>query len=361
MGPAPFVKICGVTRVGDAEICVEAGASAIGLNFIESSKRRVDEATARSIIEAARGRIEIVGVVADRPADELLALRDRLRLDWLQLHGDESPEQLARLLPHAYKAVRVGAPADVARAREYGGERILLDALVPGELGGTGATFDWTLARSLTESRSVLLAGGLTPENVAEAVRTVRPWGVDVASGVETSPGVKDPSKVAAFLRAARSALTAALVVAVFGCSSPSMRGGRVVRHGAEPEGAPLSTFSVGQCRDRAGGEVPGPSSLVSVVKKDDGGLVLVESREPDALVVDNVIPHRDARVFQAVLRRDSGRRTLREYRLPADLHSSGALSVVSVFQVEDTDSGFVGRYREAALVCALEYIAGPP
>ena len=201
-----YVKICGVTRVSDALFCLEAGASAIGLNFVPSSKRRIDEATAMDIVSALGGRLAVVAVVAGLSVDEMRGLRARTGIDWLQLHGDELPVALDGVLPHALKAVRIGSAADVAAATAYGGERLLVDAKVDGELGGTGAAFDWPLVQDLARKRSVLLAGGLSPENVGTAVRIVRPFGVDVASGVESAPGVKDPARVRAFVVAARRA-----------------------------------------------------------------------------------------------------------------------------------------------------------
>jgi phosphoribosylanthranilate isomerase len=206
MPESVYVKICGVTRVGDALSCVEAGATAIGLNFIPTSKRRVDEDTARQIVAAVDGRIGVVAVVADLSVAAMQALRDRVGIDWLQLHGDEAREHLAAVLPHALKAVRIGGAADVRFARGYGGERLLADAKVAGELGGTGSAFDWSLVQELARERAVILAGGLSPDNVADAIRAVRPFGVDVASGVESAPGLKDMEKVRSFISAARSA-----------------------------------------------------------------------------------------------------------------------------------------------------------
>lgn len=202
------VKVCGVCSVEDARTCVESGVSAIGLNFVASSKRRIDVATARTIsdfVHAANAKIQIVGVVADRGEDDLRALVEGAGLDCLQLHGDETPELVARFLPHAYKAVRVAGEADIARARAFPGEHVLVDAYVAGALGGTGAVFDWSLARDLARTRKLTLAGGLTPANVAEAIRVVMPYCVDVASGVESrGPGIKDPDLVREFVRAAR-------------------------------------------------------------------------------------------------------------------------------------------------------------
>ncbi len=199
-----FVKICGVTRVEDAFTCAEAGATAVGLNFVPSSKRRVDEATARRIVDAVSERILVVAVVADLPVREMLRLREDTGIDWLQLHGSESPADLEAVLPHAFKAVPVANADDVRGAAAYGGDRLLVDAKVEGALGGTGTLLDGHLVRALARERRLILAGGLTPENVARAVELVRPWGVDVASGVESAPGRKDADKVRAFVAAAR-------------------------------------------------------------------------------------------------------------------------------------------------------------
>jgi len=204
------VKICGVTSAEDARACVRLGASAIGVNFVASSPRAVDVATAREIAHAVRGsgaKAIVVGVVAGKGVAELRALVRDAELDCLQLHGDEPPEDLAALLPHAYKAVRIGGEADVARARAFPGEYLLVDAKVEGgALGGTGATFDWSLVADLARERRLTVAGGLHPGNVAEAVRALAPYCVDVASGVESAPGVKDLAKVKAFVDAARLA-----------------------------------------------------------------------------------------------------------------------------------------------------------
>ncbi len=201
-----YVKICGITRVEDATLCVEAGASAIGLNFVPSSKRRVDEATAARIADSVRGRIEIVAVVADFPEADLRRLRAAVGVEWLQLHGTESPDDLAAVLPSAFKAVGLRDATDVRRAGDFGGERLLADAKVDGILGGSGVPFDWSLASALVGTRAVIVAGGLTPANVGDAVGRLRPFGVDVASGVESAPGIKDAAKVRAFVNAARGA-----------------------------------------------------------------------------------------------------------------------------------------------------------
>jgi phosphoribosylanthranilate isomerase len=202
-----WIKICGITTVEDAERAVEAGADAIGVNLVPSSKRYVDAATVRSVLAAVKGRVEVIAVVADADPAELSALRERLGVDALQLHGSEPPLVLARLLPRAYQAVRIATAADVTAARAFGGSRLLVDAKVKGELGGTGQTFDWSLVRDLVRERAVVLAGGLTPENVGAAVLAVKPYGVDTASGVEGADARrKDPAKITRFVERARAA-----------------------------------------------------------------------------------------------------------------------------------------------------------
>jgi len=198
------VKICGITRAQDAELCVAAGADAIGLNFHPRSPRCVTPEVARVLAATIAGRALVVGVFVDAPYEVIVRVKTEVGLGCVQLHGDEPPELLSRLLPHAYKAIRVRDEGSIAAARRYGGEHILLDAYVPGEPGGTGHTFNWALATRLASERRVTLAGGLTPENVAQAIAAVRPYCVDVASGVESAPGIKDPGKVRAFIAAAK-------------------------------------------------------------------------------------------------------------------------------------------------------------
>jgi len=201
-----WIKICGVTTVEDARRVIDLGADAIGLNFVLGSKRRVSMEHAQSLLSAIAGRVEVVAVVADPTDLEVKELREELGISWLQLHGDEAPARLTRLLPHAYKAVPIEDAADARRAASFGGERLLVDSKVLGESGGTGKLFDWQLVRELVAQRQLILAGGLTPDNVGGAVRTLRPFGVDVASGVESAPGRKDQLKLEAFVLAARKA-----------------------------------------------------------------------------------------------------------------------------------------------------------
>lgn len=199
-----WIKICGVTSVEDAEHVIVAGADAIGLNFVPSSKRRVSLEQARVLVDAIAGRAEVVAVVADPSDDQVQALRAGLGIEWLQLHGDEDAARTAELLPHAFKAVPIASVDDARQAATFPGQRLLVDTKVPGSAGGTGQVFDWHLVRELCQQRQLVLAGGLTPLNVARAVRELGPFGVDVASGVEAAPGRKDAQLVAAFVKAAR-------------------------------------------------------------------------------------------------------------------------------------------------------------
>jgi phosphoribosylanthranilate isomerase len=201
-----WTKICGLTSPGDAEHAARSGASAIGLNFVHGSKRCVTLEQARPIVEAVRGSIELVAVVANPTDLEIKELLE-LGIDWLQLHGEEPAARVSRLLPHAFKAVAIEDAADARRAASFPGERLLVDTKVSGTSGGTGKVFDWQLVTELARQRQLILAGGLTPKNVATAVRVLAPWGVDTASGVELVPGVKDPELVTAFVLAARGAV----------------------------------------------------------------------------------------------------------------------------------------------------------
>ena len=204
------VKVCGITNVEDALACVDAGASAIGLNFVHASPRCIDAATARRIADAIGDRALVVGVVADLDGDALERLRDEARLGCLQLHGDEPPSLVSRFLPHAYKAVRVATLADLETCERFPGEHVLVDARVEGKLGGTGQQLERTLLADvarLAQRRRLTLAGGLRPDNVAQAIAAVSPYAVDVASGVEVDgdPRRKDVPAVRAFIRAARA------------------------------------------------------------------------------------------------------------------------------------------------------------
>ena len=206
--PAVRIKICGVTSVEQALACVALGADAIGVNLIPASPRHTSVETAQVITVAVGARALVVAVVADMAIEAMRALQRSTGIGCLQLHGDEPPEVVAALQPHAYKAVRIATEADVAVAEAMPGQYVLVDAKVEGLLGGTGQRVNPALVTSLARRRRVVLAGGLSPENVAHAVAAVRPYCVDVASGVERSPGVKDLARVEAFIAAARLTAT---------------------------------------------------------------------------------------------------------------------------------------------------------
>ena len=199
------VKICGITRVEDALAAAAAGADAIGLVFYAKSPRAVDIEQAREILAALPPFVTTVGLFVDAERSELERILASVPLDLLQFHGDESVQQCEAFGRPYIKALRVKAGDDIAAqvARYPSAQGILLDAYVEGVPGGTGEAFDWSLIPQML-SKPLILAGGLRPDNVAEAVSRVRPYAVDVSGGVEASKGVKDVEKVGAFIRAAR-------------------------------------------------------------------------------------------------------------------------------------------------------------
>ncbi|MDZ4190535.1 MAG: phosphoribosylanthranilate isomerase [Pseudomonas sp.] len=200
-------KICGITRIEDALAAVEAGADAIGLVFYGKSPRAVSIEQAAAILQALPPFVTSVGLFVDMPRDELQQLLQRLPLDLLQFHGDESPADCEGHGRPYIKALRVRPGEDVAAAMApYAGARgILLDTFVEGVPGGTGASFDWSLVPENAD-KPIILAGGLDAGNVATAIRQVRPYAVDVSGGVEASKGIKDAGKIRAFVRAVRDA-----------------------------------------------------------------------------------------------------------------------------------------------------------
>ena len=205
MGTA--VKICGITRVDDALAAARLGAHALGFVFYAQSPRHVTPPRAAEIIGALPPFISAVGLFVNPEAGEVERVLAQAPLNLLQFHGEETPEFCARFGVPYIKAARVRAGLDLLQyAQEYSAARgLLLDAFADDAHGGTGTVFDWSLIpRELP--RPVILSGGLTSANVAEAIRRVRPWAVDVSSGVEASPGIKDPLKIAAFMKEVRGA-----------------------------------------------------------------------------------------------------------------------------------------------------------
>lgn len=198
-------KICGITRIEDALVAAEAGADAIGLVFYDKSPRAVDVRQARAILAALPPFVTSVGLFVNASRCFIGEVLDAVPLDVLQFHGDETPEQCEGHGRPWFKALRVRPGDDLlAEARRFAGARaILLDAYVPGMPGGTGERFDWSLIPT-DLPMPLILAGGLTPDNVTEAIASVRPYGVDVSGGVEAAKGIKDAAKVAAFIRRVR-------------------------------------------------------------------------------------------------------------------------------------------------------------
>jgi len=200
------VKICGITRSEDMRAACEAGADALGFVFYAKSPRHVEIEQASALVAALPPFVTSVGLFVDAEPEFVRQVLKKVPLDLLQFHGSESPDECRGFARPYLKAVRVRPGADLLKyaADYHDALGLLLDAYVPGVPGGTGERFDWNLV-SAHFPMPIVLSGGLTPENVAEAIRQVKPWAVDVSSGVEARPGVKDAAKVAAFIECARN------------------------------------------------------------------------------------------------------------------------------------------------------------
>jgi phosphoribosylanthranilate isomerase len=207
------VKICGITNLRDARQAFKAGADFLGFNFYPRSPRYVTPRTARRILRRLPQKVMSVGVFVNEREDEMLRIARRVGLDYLQLHGEESPmaiAHLARSLP-VIKAVRVRDSFRAAKLNRYKHvSAFLLDGFDRRRHGGSGKTFRWNMALRAKRAGHIFLAGGLTPENVSEAIRSAKPYAVDVCSGVETKPGKKNPELVVNFIRAVRTSQRAA-------------------------------------------------------------------------------------------------------------------------------------------------------
>jgi phosphoribosylanthranilate isomerase len=204
---ATAVKICGITRVEDALAAAHAGAHAIGLIFTAESPRRVSTAVARKIVEALPAFVTPVALFVDPQPAQVERVVDEVRPQLLQFHGDETPDFCVQFGVPYITVARVGPGVDLLQyaGRHRAAKGLLLDAFVEGSHGGTGSTFDWSLIPAKLPL-PLILAGGLDPDNVGDAVRRVRPWAVDVSSGVETAKGIKDAARIAAFIRGVRDA-----------------------------------------------------------------------------------------------------------------------------------------------------------
>ena len=193
------VKICGITSIDDAKAAIALGADAIGF-VLADSPRQVSPDEVRRIISELPALVVKVGVFVDESEEKLREMKDYCGLDMIQLHGDEPESLAARLGTRAIKAVRVGQE-NKSLEDMYRETTLLLDTYQPGIKGGTGKTFDWRLATEVAKKRPIILAGGLNPDNVIEAIERVNPYAVDVSSGVESQPGRKDHDKLASFIR----------------------------------------------------------------------------------------------------------------------------------------------------------------
>ena len=210
------IKICGIKTLKDALAAIEAGVDYLGFNFYPKSVRFIEKETCAEITSALKRehpQIKLVGVFVNLSVDEIKDILNICQLDLAQLHGDETPEMLESFNGKAFKAIRLSATTSVETSvhpfvkQSDDSPALLVDAAVKGVYGGSGVTADWSVAAELAKRYPLLLAGGLTPENVADAVRQVRPWGVDVASGVESAPGEKDASRMSAFVKAVKQTI----------------------------------------------------------------------------------------------------------------------------------------------------------
>jgi len=200
------IKICGIKTLPDALAAIDAGADYLGFNFYPKSVRFIEKKTCAeltSILKREHPQIKLVGVFVNSSVEEMKDIMQTCSLDLAQLHGDETPDMLNSLDGKAFKAFR-GIPENINGFARGDAPIFLVDASVKDVYGGSGVTADWNGAAELAKKYPLLLAGGLTPENVAEAVRRVKPWGVDVASGVESAPGQKDATKLSAFVKKIR-------------------------------------------------------------------------------------------------------------------------------------------------------------
>jgi phosphoribosylanthranilate isomerase len=215
MSAVPKIKFCGITQVADAEHAVTAGAWALGMIFWRGSPRRCRHSRAAEIAAAVRRRVQLAGVFVNPTLAEVDAAVQAGSLTIVQLHGDEGPafcsEVARRTGAQVIKAARVRSRADIQALAQFHTAYHLLDGYSPAVRGGTGETFAWELASGHRGRMPLILSGGLTPDNVADAIAAVQPWAVDVASGVESAAGIKDPARVSAFAKAVRSCAPDAL------------------------------------------------------------------------------------------------------------------------------------------------------
>jgi phosphoribosylanthranilate isomerase len=199
------VKVCGMTSLKDALVAVEEGADAVGFIFYKKSPRSVTMKTVREIVLELPPFVDTVGVFVDETAEQINKIADYCNLDIIQLHGDESPTFCKKIRRRVIKAFRIKDMQSVKKLSGFLVCGFLLDTFSENLHGGTGKVFDWNLVLPAKKFGPVIMAGGLTPNNVQQAIRQVRPYGVDVCSGVESEPGIKDHKKIRAFLKNAKA------------------------------------------------------------------------------------------------------------------------------------------------------------
>jgi phosphoribosylanthranilate isomerase len=199
------IKICGITNLDDAFLALDLGADALGFVFYRYSKRYISSEDALGIISKLPPFVKTVGVFVNQGMEDLKSMKREVGFDLFQLHGDEQPDYCRELGNSVIKAIRVKDSINQNDINSFPAQALLFDAYSTAEFGGTGTCFNWELLKGIALSRSVILSGGLTPENVAEAIDIVNPYAVDVSSGVEDYPGKKNPVKLNAFVRAVRN------------------------------------------------------------------------------------------------------------------------------------------------------------
>ena len=200
------VKICGITNYKDASKSVDSGADALGFIFYKNSKRFIDPQEAYNIIRQLPPFVTKVGVFVNSSYREIIKITGDLAINTIQLHGDESPDFCARFKHTVIKALRIKDTEDLGEVDSFPARAILFDTYSDKDYGGTGNTFDWNILKKLKTEKKTILSGGLNPDNVGEAIKTVRPYAVDVSSGVEKSPGIKDHKKIQRFIEAVKNA-----------------------------------------------------------------------------------------------------------------------------------------------------------
>jgi phosphoribosylanthranilate isomerase len=195
------VKICGMTNLKDVKVAVDGGVDAVGFIFYKKSPRSVTMQAVRKIVLELPPFVNSVGVFVDETAEQINKIADRCKLDRVQLHGDESPAFCKKIRRRVIKVIRVKDIQSLKKLSDYPVSSFLLDTISEDQYGGTGKVFDWNLAYSAKKYGPIILAGGLTPINVRQAIQRIQPYGVDVCSGVESQPGIKDHQKMQAFVK----------------------------------------------------------------------------------------------------------------------------------------------------------------